>query len=173
MSQAMDMLLTRRSCRAYRPDAVPQEVLDRVVKAGLYAPNGMGRQSAIILVVTDKTVRDELSRRNAVYAGMTEGDPFYGAPVVLVVLADRKVGTYVEDGALVMGNLLNAAHAEGLGSCWIHRARQEFEDEEGRALMKRLGIPDDYEGIGHAILGYPAEAPGEPAARREGRVFRV
>lgn len=124
---AMENLLTRRSCRAYKDEPVSDDAIYNIVRAGLYAPSGMGRQSAIVVVVTDKAVRDQLSRMNAEIAGMKEGDPFYGAPVVLVVLADRTVPTHVEDGALMMGNLLNAAHAEGLGSCWIHRAREEFE----------------------------------------------
>ena len=119
---AMENLLTRRSCRAYKDEPVSDDAIYNIVRAGLYAPSGMGRQSAIVVVVTDKAVRDQLSRMNAEIAGMKEGDPFYGAPVVLVVLADRTVPTHVEDGALMMGNLLNAAHAEGLGSCWIHPA---------------------------------------------------
>lgn len=133
---AMENLLTRRSCRAYKDEPVSDDAIYNIVRAGLYAPSGMGRQSAIVVVVTDKAVRDQLSRMNAEIAGMKEGDPFYGAPVVLVVLADRTVPTHVEDGALMMGNLLNAAHAEGLGSCWIHRAREEFESPEGKALLE-------------------------------------
>ena len=129
---AMENLLTRRSCRAYKDEPVSDDAIYNIVRAGLYAPSGMGRQSAIVVVVTDKAVRDQLSRMNAEIAGMKEGDPFYGAPVVLVVLADRTVPTHVEDGALMMGNLLNAAHAEGLGSCWIHRAREEFESPIGK-----------------------------------------
>lgn len=141
---AMENLLTRRSCRAYKDEPVSDDAIYNIVRAGLYAPSGMGRQSAIVVVVTDKAVRDQLSRMNAEIAGMKEGDPFYGAPVVLVVLADRTVPTHVEDGALMMGNLLNAAHAEGLGSCWIHRAREEFESPEGKALLEKLGVKGDY-----------------------------
>lgn len=170
---AMENLLTRRSCRVYKDEPVSDDAIYNIVRAGLYAPSGMGRQSAIVVVVTDKAVRDQLSRMNAEIAGMKEGDPFYGAPVVLVVLADRTVPTHVEDGALMMGNLLNAAHAEGLGSCWIHRAREEFESPEGKALLEKLGVKGDYVGIGHAILGVPAGAPGEAPAHREGRVFRI
>lgn len=170
---AMENLLTRRSCRAYKDEPVSDDAIYNIVRAGLYAPSGMGRQSAIVVVVTDRAVRDQLSRMNAKIAGMKEGDPFYGAPVVLVVLADRTVPTHVEDGALMMGNLLNAAHAEGLGSCWIHRAREEFESPEGKALLEKLGVKGDYVGIGHAILGVPAGAPGEAPAHREGRVFRI
>lgn len=168
--EAMENLLTRRSVRKYRPDMVPKDVLERILEAGTYAPTAMNRQSPIIVAVTNKKVRDRLSELNAqVMGGM--GDPFYGAPVVLVVLADRTMPTCVYDGSLVMGNLMNAAHAEGLGSCWIHRAQQVFDTEEGKALLKSLGIEGDYEGIGNCILGYADGA--EPAARprKEGYTY--
>ena len=139
MNEAMNNLMTRRSVRKFKPDMIPEDVLNRIVKAGTYAPNGYGKQSAIILVVTNKEIRDKLSKMNAKILGWQQ-DPFYGAPVILVVLADRSVETCVEDGSLVLGNLMNAAHAEGIGSCWIHRARQEFESEEGKELLKSLGI---------------------------------
>lgn len=132
----------------------------------------MGRQSPIILAVTDKAMRDRLSKMNAAIMG-SENDPFYGAPVVLVVLADKNVPTYLYDGSLVMGNLMNAAHAEGIASCWIHRAKEEFNSEEGKKILHDLGITGDYEGIGHCILGY---ADGdEPAAkpRKENYVYYV
>lgn len=170
---AMQNLLTRRSIRNYKTNPVPADVLNRILEAGTYAPNGMGKQSAIILAITDKKVRDELSRINAEICGKPDSDPFYGAPVVLVVLADRAVASYVEDGALVMGNLLNAAHAEGLGSCWIHRARQEFETEYGKALLKQLGIEGDYVGIGHCILGYIAGDYPATHPRKDKFVYRV
>lgn len=172
-NEAMQNLLTRRAVRRYKSDPIPADVLDRVIEAGLYAPSGMGRQSAIILAVTDKAVRDELSRLNAGVMGGKD-DHFYGAPVVLVVLASPALaGTYLEDGALVMGNLLNAAHAEGLGSCWIHRAKQVFETAEGKAILKKAGIEGEWVGIGNCILGYPAGDLPEAAPRREGRVFRL
>lgn len=169
---AMQNLLTRRSVRKYKPDMVPQEKLDKILEAGTYAATGMGRQSPIILAVTDKAMRDRLSKMNAAIMGV-DSDPFYGAPVVLVVLADKNVPTYIYDGILVMGNLMNAAHAEGIASCWIHRAKEEFNSEEGKKILKDLGITGDYEGIGHCILGY---ADGdEPAAkpRKENYVYSV
>lgn len=169
---AMQNLLTRRSVRKYKPDMVPQEKLDKILEAGTYAATGMGRQSPIILAVTDKAMRDRLSKMNAAIMGV-DSDPFYGAPVVLVVLADKNVPTYIYDGSLVMGNLMNAAHAEGIASCWIHRAKEEFNSEEGKKILKDLGITGDYEGIGHCILGY---ADGdEPAAklRKENYVYSV
>ena len=131
MNEVLKSLKERRSCRSYKPDMVPQEILDQILEAGTYAPTGMGKQSPIIIAVTDKETRDKLSRLNAAVMGAFN-DPFYGAPVVLVVLANTAVGTYKYDGSLVMGNLLNAAHALGLGSCWIHRAKEEFESEEGK-----------------------------------------
>ncbi len=169
---AMQNLLTRRSVRKYKPDMVPQEKLDKILEAGTYAATGMGRQSPIILAVTDKAMRDRLSKMNAAIMGV-DSDPFYGAPVVLVVLADKNVPTYIYDGSLVMGNLMNAAHAEGIGSCWIHRAKEEFNSPEGKQILQDLGITGDYEGIGHCILGY---ADGdEPAAkpRKENYVYSV
>ena len=151
---------------------VPQEKLDKILEAGTYAATGMGRQSPIILAVTDKAMRDRLSKMNAAIMGV-DSDPFYGAPVVLVVLADKNVPTYIYDGSLVMGNLMNAAHAEGIASCWIHRAKEEFNSPEGKQILQDLGITGDYEGIGHCILGY---ADGdEPAAkpRKENYVYSV
>ena len=170
MNQVLDAIITRRSVRSYRPDPIPEDVLERILTAGQYAATGMNRQSPIILAVTDKAVRDELSAMNAAILG-TDKDPFYGAPVVLVVLASKAAPTYVYDGSLVRGNLMLAAHAEGLGSCWIHRAKEEFESEEGKALLRRLGIDGEYEGIGHCILGYAAEEPKAAAPRKQDYVY--
>lgn len=172
MNEAMNSLMTRRSIRKYKPDMIPEDVLKRIVEAGTYAPNGYGKQSAIILVVTNQEIRDKLSKMNAEILGWQQ-DPFYGAPVVLVVLADRSAETCVEDGSLVLGNLMNAAHAEGIGSCWIHRARQEFESDEGKELLKSLGIEGDYVGIGHCILGYAAEDDPTPAPRKNNWIYQV
>ena len=170
MNQVLNAIITRRSVRSYKPDPIPEDVLERILTAGQYAATGMNRQSPIIMAVTDKAVRDELSAMNAAILG-TDKDPFYGAPVVLVVLASKAAPTYVYDGSLVMGNLMLAAHAEGLGSCWIHRAKEEFESEEGKALLRRLGIDGEYEGIGHCILGYAAEEPKAAAPRKQDYVY--
>ena len=132
----------------------------------------MGKQSPIIIAVTDKAVRDELSAMNAAVMG-AERDPFYGAPVVIAVLADKNIPTYKYDGSLVIGNLMNAAHALGIGSCWIHRAKEEFESEAGKAILQKLGIEGDYEGIGHCILGYPAAPENAPAPRKENYIYRI
>ena len=172
--EAIENLVTRRSVRKYRPDMIPAETLDKILEAGTYAATGMNRQSPIMIAVTDKKVRDELSAMNARIMGKDESfDPFYGAPAVIIVLADKSVGTYIYDGSLVMGNLMLAAHDVGLGSCWIHRAKEEFESEEGKALLAKLGITGDYEGIGHCVVGhikgdYPAEKP-----RKENYVYYI
>lgn len=155
MNAVIENMISRRSVKAYKPDMVPMELIEEVVKAGTYAPTGMNMQSPVIVAVVNKEVRDNLSRMNASIMG-TSSDPFYGAPVVLVVLADKNRPTAVYDGTLVMGNMLNAAHSLGLGSCWIHRAKEEFESEEGKVLLKEWGLEGEYIGIGHCILGYPA-----------------
>ena len=169
MIQFIDTLKTRASVKSYKPDSVPMELVRRIAQAGTYAPSGMNKQSAIILAVTDKAMRDKIAQLNAAVMGMDK-DPFYGAPVVLVVLADRNVGTHVYDGSLVMGNLLNAAHAEGLGACWIHRAKEVFDTEEGKAILKQAGIEGDYEGIGNCILGYPA-ADAAVKSKKENYIY--
>lgn len=161
-NEVINAMLTRRSVRKYKPDAVPKELIEQIIKAGAYAASGMNKQPAIIIAVTDKTMRDRLSALNAKIMGVAN-DPFYGAPVVLIVLADKSALTYLYDGSLVMGNLMLAAHSLGLSSCWIHRAKEEFESEEGKEILKALGIEGDYEGIGHCILGYADGA--EPIAK--------
>ena len=133
MSEVINNMKTRRSIRKYKPDAVGQELLDQIIEAGLYAASGKGQQAAIIIQVTKKELRDKIAEMNAEIGGWDKGfDPFYGAPTVVIVLADKNRPTCLEDGSLVMGNLMNAAHAVGVDSCWIHRAKEEFESEEGK-----------------------------------------
>ena len=162
MNEVLENIRSRRSIRSYKSDPVPRELIEQVLEAGMYAPTGKGMQSPIILAVTDEAVRDKLSAMNAKIMG-SDSDPFYGAPVVLVVLADRSKPNHVYDGTLVMENLMLAAHSLGLGSCWINRAREEFDSEEGKQLLKSIGVTGDYEGIGHCILGW-AKDPA-PAAK--------
>lgn len=168
----LETIKTRRSTRKYKSDPVPQELLDKIIEAGLYAPSGMGRQATIILAVTDKAMRDKLSAMNAKIMGK-DSDPFYGAPAVVVVLAKKDCPTGVYDGSLVMQNLMLAAHELGLGSCWIHRAKEEFELPEGKEILKSLGIDEAYEGIGHCIVGYADGDTPSPAERKENRVFYI
>ena len=186
MNEVIRAMEERRSVRAYTDEVPSTEQIEAVIEAGLWAASGMGQQDPIIVAVTNRELRDRLSAMNAEIIGDPDRDPFYGAPVVLVVLAPRDQRNRVYDGSLVMGNLMLAAHALGLGSCWIHRAREEFDTPEGscwihrareefdtpegKAILAELGIEGDYEGIGHCILGYPAEVP-EAKPRREGRVF--
>ena len=158
MNEAMKTLYERRSICRYQSKQITREELDAVVRAGVCAPSGKNRQSAIIVAVQDKATRDELSRLNAAVLG-TQSDPFYGAPTVLVVLADANSPYAVEDGSLVLGNLMNAAKALGLGSCWINRAKEVFASDAGKALLKKWGVEGDWIGIGHCILGYPDEEP--------------
>lgn len=172
MSDVLEKMKTRRSIRKYKPDAVPQEVLDRIIEAGLYAASGMGRQSTVIIQVTKKELRDEIARKNCEISGCETGfDPFYGAPAMLIVLAEKECGTGVYDGSLVMGNLMLAAHELGVGSCWIHRAKEEFETEWGKQFLQSLGVSGEYEGIGHCALGYADGDIPEPSERKENRVF--
>ena len=139
MSDVLETIKSRRSIRKYKSDMVPQDKLEKIIEAGTYAATGMGKQSPIIVAVTNKELRDKLSAMNAKIMG-TNTDPFYGAPVVLIVLADKSRPTYLYDGSLVMGNLMLEAEAQGVGSCWIHRAKEEFESEEGKEILKSLGI---------------------------------
>ena len=172
MNETLKTLIERRSCRSYKADPIPKEVLDQILEAGTYAATGMGRQSPIMVAVTDKKTRDQLSKMNAAVMGASN-DPFYGAPVVIVVLANRAVPTYLYDGSLVMGNLMNAAHSLGIASCWIHRAKEEFDSAEGKAILKDLGIEGDYEGIGHCTLGYAAQENKTAAPRKENYIYRI
>lgn len=164
MPKAIESMISRRSIRKYKADPVPAEALKEIAKAGTYAPTGMGSQSPLIVVVTDKVTRDELSKLNAQVMD-SQSDPFYGAPAVIVVLADKNRPTHIYDGSLVLGNMMLAAHDLGLGSCWIHRAKEVFDGPEGRKLLKSWGIEGDYEGIGHCIVGY-AEGQPEAAPRK-------
>ena len=172
MNEVLKAMKERRSVRIYTAKMPEKEKILQIIEAGLYAASGMGKQSPVILAVTDRKLRDRLAEANRKIGGW-EGDfdPFYGAPAVLVVLADKTVPTAVYDGSLVMGNMMLAAHALGLGSCWIHRAKQTFEEEEFRAVLKELGCEGEYEGIGNMILGYPAGDVPAAKERKEGRVF--
>lgn len=176
MNETLRVLEQRRSCRKFKNEMIKDSELDAVIRAGTYAPTGKNTQSPIIIAVTDKELRDRISEENRKIGGWNEGfDPFYGAPVILIVLADRAVSpNYIYDGSLVMGNLMNAAEAIGLGSIWIHRAKQEFESDFGKKILSDLGITGDFEGIGHVALGYKAEGGVKEASpRKENYVYYV
>ena len=170
MADALTVLKERRSCRSFDGRPVEEDKLNKILEAGMYAPTGMGRQSPVMVAVTDSNTVAELSKMNAEIMG-TDGDPFYGASTVIIVLADKNIGTHVYDGALVMGNLMNAAEALGVQSCWIHRAKEEFDSPKGKAMLKKWGREGDYEGIGHCVLGYGEKVPAKP--RKENYIYRV
>ncbi len=171
MNETIQTLKDRRSVRNFTDKPVDRELIEKIIDAGIWAPSGKGAQAPIVLAVTNRELRDRLSAMNAAVMGKEGFDPFYGGPVVLVVLADRSVPTYVYDGALTMGNMMNAAASLGVDSIWIHRAKEEFDSAEGKAILAEYGIEGDYEGIGHCVLGYAEKAPGAGAARKDGRVF--
>ena len=161
----------RRSCRKFKPDPVPRGLVEQVAEAGLWAASGMGGQAVKIVVVEEPSLRARLAAANCRIGGWPEGfDPFYGAPVVLAVIADKSAFTAVYDGSLVMGNLMLAAHSLGLGSIWIHRAKEEFDSPEGKALLRSLDIEGDWEGIGHCALGWADGALPAGAPRKPGRI---
>ena len=174
MNDVIHALMERRSIRKFKAEMPPRAEIEQIVEAGLYAANAMGRQKTITIAVTDRKLRDRIAADNCRIGGWPEGfDPFYGAPVILIVLADSTWAPRVYDGSLVMGNMMLAAHSLGLGSIWIHRAREEFEMPEYRKLLRDLGVEGSWEGIGHCAIGYMDGDLPKPAPRRDGRVFWV
>ncbi len=172
MNEVLKCLKERRSVRKYKTEQIKDSELEQILEAGTYAPTGMGAQSPIIVVVQDAETIAKLSKMNAAVMGVS-ADPFYGAPTVVVVLADRSRGTFVEDGALAIGNMMNAAFSIGVDSCWIHRAKEVFDSEEGKALLKEWGIEGDYQGVGHCILGYRDGDLPQAKPRKENYIYRV
>lgn len=172
MNEVIQAMVDRRSIKKYESRQVPEELLEQILQAGIHAATGMGKQSPVIVVLQDEKTIAELEKMNAAIMGMEGGHPFYGAPTVLVVLADADIPTAVYDGSLVMGNLLLAASALGLGGCWIHRAREEFESEAGKALLRQWGLEGNYVGIGHCIVGYGAADPAPAKPRKENYIIR-
>ena len=172
MNETIKILLERRSVRGYKEDLVPEEVLNEILEAGEYAPSGMGQQGTLMVVTQNPELVAKLSKMNADVMG-TESDPFYGAPTVVVVFADSNMPTCVENGSLVMGNMMLAAHSLNLGSIWIHRAKEEFELPEYQELLKEIGVEGEWEGIGHCAVGYVDGEFPKPAKRKDNRVFWV
>ena len=172
MNEIIKAMEERRSIRKFKTEMPKKEDLQQIVEAGLYAANGMGRQATITVAVTNKELRDKLSAINCKIGGWDEGiDPFYGAPAILIVLAEKDWRNRVYDGSLVMGNMMLAAHSLGLGSIWIHRAKEEFEMPEYQQLLKELGVEGEWEGIGHCAVGYIDGEMPEAAERKPNRVF--
>jgi nitroreductase len=173
MNETMNTLLKRRSIRKYKPEQITDEELNQVLEAGMYAPTAANQQPAILIVIQNKEMRERVMKMNVAVMGKEGMDPYYGAPTIVLVLADKNAIAPVEDASLVIGNMCNAAYSLGLGSCWIHREKQMFESEEGKALLKELGVKGDYIGVGSCILGYPAMDLPQPAPRKEGYVVMV
>ena len=173
MNEVVQAMIQRRSCKSFLSDPVPAELIEQVIEAGLFAASGGGRQAPVILAVADKKTRDTLSRLNSKYDALGRKDPFYNAPVVLAVLVEKSIPTAVYDGSLVIGNMMLAAYSLGIGSCWIHRAKEVFEDDEAKALLKAQGLEGEYMGIGHCVLGYSAVENNHVIPRKENRVYRV
>ena len=172
MNEVIENMTSRRSVRAYSSKPVDRALIDEIIEAGLYAPSAMNRQDTLIIAIEDKSVRDKISKMNAAIMG-SNSDPFYGAPVILLVLYNKANRNGIYDGSLVLGNMMNAAHSLGLSSCWIHRAKEEFESDFGKKILADLGIEEEYEGIGHCALGYAAEPAKAAAARKENYVYYV
>lgn len=174
MNDIIRAMEERRSIRKFKSDMPSKEDIEQIIEAGLYAANGMGKQATITVAITNKELRDRLSAENCKIGGWKEGfDPFYGAPVILVVLADKNRANRVYDGSLVMGNMMLAAHSLGLGSIWIHRAKEEFDMPEYQRLLKELGVEGEWEGIGHCAIGYIEGDVPKAAKRKDKRVFWV
>ena len=172
MNDIIKAMEERRSIRKFKADMPKKEDLEQIIEAGLYAANGMGKQAVITVAVTNKELRDKISKVNCEIGGWQEGfDPFYGAPVILIVLAQKDWANRVYDGSLVMGNMMLAAHSLGLGSIWIHRAKEEFEREEWKKFLKDIGVEGEWEGIGHCAVGYIDGDVPKAAPRKDGRVF--
>lgn len=166
MKDFYDIIKSRRSVRGYKSDEIPADKLARILEAGTYAPTGRGKQSPQIIAVKDKAVRDKISALNAAIMG-TNSDPYYGAPVIVLVLADGTANTFVEDGSCVLENMMLAAEAEGLGTVWVHREREIFDSDEGKELLREWGLPETLRGVGSIALGYPAAEPKEASPRKE------
>ncbi len=171
--EVLECIKTRRSVKSYTEQPVEREIIEKIAEAGTYAPTGMNWQSPVILAVTNKEMRDKLASLNGEFDPLHRKDPFYGAPVVLVVLADKSKGTRVYDGSLVMGNMLLAAHALGVGACWIHRAKETFETAEGKKILEELGLQGEYEGVGNCVVGYPKGALPAMKPRKENWIYRI
>ncbi len=170
--EAIRAMVERRSVRGFKDEQISDEQLNEILKAGMYAPTGRGRQSPIMIAVQDKETRELLSKMNREIMG-ADYDPFYNAQTIIIVLADKTIPTYLYDGSLVMGNLMNGAYAVGVDSCWIHRAREEFDSEKGKELLRKWGIEGEYEGIGHVALGYGAEPLPEAKPRKENYIYKI
>lgn len=171
-SEMLNLLKTRRSVRAYKPDAVPEALLDQVLEAGTYAPSAKGLQSPTLIAVTTPEYRERIARLNAAVMG-SDKDPYYGAPAVVLALADPAIGPWVEDASCALENMMLAAHALGLSTVWVHREREIFDSEAGKALLREWGLPETLRGVGSIALGYGAVPASQPKPRKKGYIVKV
>jgi nitroreductase len=165
-NEVLKAIRERRSIRRFKPEQITDEELTAVLEAGTWAATGHGTQAPFIVAVQNPAQRDLLASLNAEIFGI-DSDPYYGAPTLVLVFAPKDNDNNYRDGSLVLGNMMLAAHAIGLGSCWINREREMFATPEGKALMQELGLPDGLVGIGALALGYPAAPPRDPKPRKE------
>ena len=172
MNEVLKLLKQRRSIRRYKAEQIKDAELDAILEAGTYAPSGMGKQSAVMVVIQDKETIAALSKINAEIQGNPGTDPFYGAPTVVAVLADSTSYNWLKDGSLVMGNLMNAAASLGVGSCWINRCGETFDRPEGRAYLEKWGLGESFKGVGYCILGYAEGEVPAPKPRKENYIIR-
>ena len=173
MNETLRTLRERRSVRSFLPDPIPEDILDAILEAGTWAATGKNQQSPVMVVVRDKETIDYMEALNAAAMGQTGTHPFYGAPMVVVVLADGDNYNWLRDGSLVMGNLMNAAHSLGIGSCWINRCQEVFDTPEGKALLRKWGLSENYRGVANCILGYPDGPIPAPKARKADYIRKV
>jgi len=173
MNDVIKTLKERRSIRNYKEEQITEDELNTILECGTYAPSGKNKQSCLIVVIQNRELISKIAKINGSFVNKVGLNPFYDAPTLIVVFGDKNISTYREDGSAIITNMINAAHSIGVSSCWIHRAKEEFESEEGKAILKDLGIEGDYEGIGHLVLGYAAAPAGEPAPRKEDYVYRI
>lgn len=174
MHDILDVLKGRRSVRKYKDDAVPENLMDEIVEAGLYAPTGMNRQDTLILKITEPSTVRKLGLINGKLMGREGLDAFYGAPAVLCVFSGSGSPIAIHDGCTVLSNMMNEASALGLGTCWIHRGKEQFETPEGKGILKKAGIDGDaYQCIDSVVVGYPAGEIPQAGPRKEGRVFSI
>lgn len=171
MEDVLSVLKTRRSIRSYRPDMITEQELDAILEAGTFAPSGKGMQSSQIVVVQNKDVIQQLVRMNQEVLGGSN-DPYYGAPMIVLVFAQKDNPNHIQDASLVLGNMMNAAHALGVGTCWINRERQMFESEEGKQLMASWGVEEGSEGVGALSMGYPNQSV-EAKPRKSNYIIKV
>ncbi len=173
MKDCLSVLKERRSVKKYKDEYIDEAILDKILEAGTYAPTGRNRQVPVIVAIKDRAVRDKISKMNAEILGNPDIDPFYGAPTIILVLTDPSVSTAVEDASLVLGNLMHAACALGVDSCWIHRAKEEFNSQEGKAMLREWGLDESLVGVGHLAIGYRDCEYPKPSPRKENYIIKI